>query len=474
MATLISIVLAGGTGSRLWPVSREFYPKQLMNLVGDDSLLQRSARRAAGLVGAERVLTITSESHYFTVLDQIREVDEGLTAGLLCEPTARGTAAAAALAALSALESFEDAILWFTPADQLIAHPEVLEAGVKRAAEAAQDGAIVALGLPEARLHWGLDLIRLAPAGEEGELREVTGWDASPAPDTVAEACQHGDAVWNSGIFVARADTLLEALTHGAPDFMATIRSVWETRNADAKPVRVARGPYAELTSIGLGEVLVGQWGQVRVLPIDPGWSHVGSWMGLWESAEKDAKGNAVQGDVILEDSSGCLVRSDGRLVACAGVSDLAIIETADAVLVADKRQAGAIRTIVKRLKAAGRSEATNHLKDLRPWGSFSVLLEGPRYKIKEILVKAGASLSMQMHYHRSEHWVVIEGTAKVTRGDDTELLSENQSTYIPVGTRHRLENPGRMPLRIVEVQNGSYVGEDDIVRFEDRYGRES
>lgn len=471
MPTLVTILLAGGVGSRLWPLSREFYPKQLLHLTGQDSLLQQAARRALEAASPSHVVTVTAEAHFFTVLDQLREVDPRLCDHLLAEPTSRGTAAAATLAALYAREHFEDPILWIAPADPVIGDANALDLAVELAARAAAWGDIVALGLPDARPHWGLDAIHLGPP--RGVMRPVTGYEAGADPAALRGASQAGEVAWNSGMVVASAARLLEVLEASAPDVLASVRAAWSVREQGRVPLRVPRASWAEVPARSLGEVLLEDWQGALVLGVDPGWSDVGTWMGLWESEPKDADGNAVLGDVLLERSRNCLVRSDGRLVACAGVQDLAIVETADAILVAHREEAASVTAIVRRLREAHRSEATNHLKDLRPWGSFSILLEGPRYKIKEIVVNPGASLSLQMHYHRAEHWVVIEGTARVTRDGEVLILSENQSTYIPLGTRHRLENPGRVPLRIIEVQNGTYLGEDDIVRFEDAYGRD-
>lgn len=473
MAQFIPVILAGGVGSRLWPTSREFYPKQLLNLTGDDSLLQQAARRALVMESPEQVVTVTTESHYFSVLDQLDEVAPGLGQHVIAEPVDRNTAAAVALAALYAAERFDDPVLWIAPADHVISKPDRLTAPMDRARRAAEAGKLVTFGIEPSEPDTGFGYIRRGPAcnGDSGTF-QADSFIEKPELEKAERLIAEGDCYWNSGMFVLSATAFLRELEKTAPEILSAVRAAVTEADGGASPFRVPAKSYALVPALPVGKAVMERSGEVVVKPVDIGWSDVGSWDRLWQVCDKDADGNVTQGDVLLADSRESLVRADRRLVACAGVSGLVIVETADAVLVADRQDSDGVRKLVDVLKARQRIEASNHLTERRPWGSFSVLLEGSRFKIKEIVVKPGASLSLQMHHHRSEHWVVTEGTARVTRGEEVVLLSENESTYIPIGTKHRLENPGVLPLKIVEVQCGSYVGEDDIVRFEDVYGR--
>ena len=460
MAALFPVLLAGGSGSRLWPLSREFYPKQLLNLTGRDSLLQQVARRALGHAPVEQVITITSESHYFSVLDQLGEVDPHLPTHLVLEPASRDTAAAVILAALYARDLSPDALLWTLPADHVLTSPPGLGPALAQAITQAEHGWLVSLVVASTHPHWRLPIL-------ERRLHLADGIFSVGQGDHTS-----ADPLFMTGMCVIPASLLLERLTSIAPDLLAQVTLAWQQRKGGPGPVRVPPALWKQVPALPLSQILLSRGETLAAVPLVAGWADVSSWQSLWEIAPKDPDGNVVEGDVILAESQNCLIRADGRLVACAGVKDLTVVETADAVLVAHRHELAGLLEVVRQLKSRGRPEANAHLRDRRPWGSYSVLLEGPRYKIKEIEVKPGASLSLQMHHHRSEHWVVIAGTAKVVRGEDVEFLAENQSTYIPVATRHRLENPGKIPLRIIEVQLGSYVGEDDIVRFEDTYGR--
>ena len=475
MATLIPVILAGGVGSRLWPTSREFYPKQLLPLTGEDSLLQKAARRALAVAGADHVVTVTTDTHYFSVLDQLGEVAPEFVRHVLAEPTGRNTAAAVALSAIYAAERFEDPILWITPADHVISKPGPLTAGLEIAKRAAEAGKLVTFGVEPLEPDTGFGYIRRgAPFnGEEGAFI-VDSFIEKPDREEAEEIIAAGDSYWNSGMFVMSARGFLKEMESTAPDVLEKVRDAVAKADSDARPFRVPKQEYEAIPAVPVDKAVMERSQEVVVIPVDIGWSDVGSWERLWQICEKDPDGNLTQGDVLLEGSERSLVRSDRRLVACVGISDLVVVETADAVLVADRRASAGVGKLVDALKIRQRIEATSHLTDHRPWGSFSILLEGNRFKIKEIIVKPGALLSYQMHHHRAEHWVVIEGTARVTCNDKVTLLSENQSVYIPIGAKHRLENPGVLPLKIVEVQCGAYVGEDDIVRFEDNYGRES
>ncbi len=473
MTTLVPVILAGGVGTRLWPVSREIYPKQLLNLTGDGSLLQQAARRALGCAPAERVVTVTTESQYFPVLDQLGDVADGLGRHIIAEPMGRNTAAAVTLAALYAEARFDAPILWVAAADHVILADDGLAPAVARAEAAAARGKLVTFGITPREPDPGFGYIRRgAPLEGVAGAYHVASFVEKPARARARRLIAGGDCYWNSGIFVFSAAAFLAEIGRAAPEVLEGVRAAVAAATADATPFRVPAEAYRAVPELPVDKAVFERSGEVVVIPVDIGWSDVGSWHRLWEVCDKDGDGNVTDGDVILEATRNTLVRADGRLVACASVKDLVVIETADAVLVASRRDVNGVKAIVERLKQAGRGEAAAHLTERRPWGSFSVLLEGARYKLKELTVKPGAMLSLQMHNHRSEHWVVVEGVARVTCGDDVRTLRENESTYIPVGTKHRIENPGAKPLRIVEVQCGDYVGEDDIVRFEDDYGR--
>ncbi len=478
MTTLVPVILAGGVGSRLWPTSREIYPTQLLDLTGEETLLQQAARRALAVAPPERVVTVTTEAHYFAVLDQLGDVADSLADHVIAEPGGRNTAAAVALAALYAQARFDDPALWVAPADHAIRHPERLVEAIATARIAAERGMLVTFGIPPTGPDSGFGYVRAgAPlASEDGGhvdgVHRVASFVEKPPEAEAARLIAGGDCYWNSGMFVFQASAILDELGRAAPEVLDAVRAAMAGADIEASPYRVPAEAYGKVPSVPIDTAVMERSDALAVIPLDIGWSDVGSWHRLWEISDKDADGNATRGDVLLENTRGSVVRADGRLVACAGVEDLVVIETADAVLVADRHDTDGVKAIVERLRAAGRDEATAHLTERRPWGAFAVLLAGPRFKIKELTVNPGARLSLQMHHHRSEHWVVIEGTARITCDDDERLLSENESTYIPIGARHRLENPGKVPLKIVEVQCGGYLGEDDITRFDDAYGR--
>ncbi len=473
MAALVPVLLAGGVGSRLWPTSREIYPKQLLNLTDDDSLLQHAARRALDVAPADRVITVTTEAHYFPVLDQLRAVDERLGRHVIVEPMGRNTAAAVGIAALYAEGRFDSPILWAAPTDHVIRRPEGLPAALARAAEAAARGRLVTFGVAPDEPDSGLGYIRRGQPleGVDGAY-DVAEFVEKPAVARARRMLAGGDWLWNSGMFVFSAATLLGELERTAPDVHSALSVAVAQANPGEAPFRVPREAYGKVPSVAIDKAVMERSKAVAVIPVDLDWSDIGSWHRLWQVCDKDAKGNVSWGDVLMDGTRDSLVRADHRLVACSGVQDLVVVETADAVLVANRHAAADVRRIVERLARARRPEAVAHLAERRPWGSFEVLLEGARFKVKEITVNPGASLSLQMHHRRSEHWVVIEGTARVTCGEEVRHLGENESAYIPLGAKHRLENPGEAPLRIVEVQCGDYVGEDDIVRCEDRYDR--
>jgi len=473
MNDFIPVLLAGGLGTRLWPLSREIYPKQLMNLAGEGSLLQQAARRA--LLGAtgDRVITVTTEAHFFPVRDQLGAVDPALTEHILLEPMGRNTAAAVAVAALRARDIDPDGVLFVAPADHVVKDPAALAAAA-RVARAAAANRLVTFGIEATRPETGYGYIRTGePLEGVAGANEVAQFIEKPDQETAERLIAGGDVLWNSGMFVFRAELLLDEMARHCADILDGARAAHATARNDSGAVRFDADAYQRIPAAPIDKAVMERSDKVAVVPVDPGWSDVGSWRRLWEVSDRDDDGNVAIGDVILSDSRNCLVRGESRLVACAGVENVVVTETADAVLVAGLDADAGIRDIVERLRVAGRPEAVRHLAEDRPWGSFRVLLEGPRFKIKEIVVKPGGILSLQSHRRRSEHWVVVDGSARVTRDDTVEMLGPNESSYIPIGARHRLENPGDTPLRIVEVQCGDYLGEDDIERYEDSYGRE-
>jgi mannose-1-phosphate guanylyltransferase/mannose-6-phosphate isomerase len=470
------VVMAGGSGTRLWPLSRAGYPKQFLVLSGNQSLFQEAVERMAGLAAADitlkQPLVVGNEEHRFLVLDQLRETGQE-PAAVLLEPTGRNTAPALTLAALQALEQGEDPVLVVTPADQTVTDRPAFAAALQQAVRVAEQGAIVILGITPDRPETGYGYIRSTP--ELGAAR-VAQFVEKPDLETAQRYLAEGSYSWNSGMFVLKASLWMKALEQFRPDIATATKLAWAARKGDAKFVRPGKAEFAVVPSESVDYAVMercpGSDIDIRVVPLSAGWSDLGAWDAVWGVANKDAAGNASVGDVIVRDASNTLVHASSRLVSVVGLDDVVVVETADAVLVTDRSRSQDVKKIVNTLQASGRTEHTLHRKVYRPWGWYDSIDNGPRHQVKRIMVKPGASLSLQMHHHRAEHWIVVTGTAEVTNGDKVLILSENQSTYIPLGQVHRLANPGKVPLEIIEVQSGSYLGEDDIVRFEDTYGR--
>ena len=472
------VVMAGGSGTRLWPLSRAQFPKQFLVLQGDRSLFQQAAQRLASLAAPDihvaPTCVVGNEEHRFLVLEQLREIQIG-GATLLLEPMGRNTAPAMTLAALQALDSGADPVLAVTPADQTVVDETAFTAALQRAVRLAADGAIVILGVLPDRPETGYGYIKASSAADStGVERFVEKPDLATAQRYLAE----GRYFWNSGMFVVRASVWLAAIERCRADIAAATRAAWLARSLDAAFVRPGREAFAAIPSESIDyavmEPIAAEPGafSLRMVPLAAGWNDLGAWEAVWQVSAKDAAGNASHGDVLLRDSRNSLVHAASRLVGVVGLDNVVVVETPDAVLVADRSRSQEVKQIVAELDRAGRSEQTLHRQVHRPWGWYDSIDSGERFQVKRILVKPGASLSLQMHHHRAEHWIVVSGTAEVTCGDKVILLSENQSTYIPLGETHRLANPGKVPLEIIEVQSGSYLGEDDIVRFEDTYGR--
>ena len=469
------MILLGGAGTRLWPISRTTLPKPLAPLIGDDSLLQQTARRVITCAAPEDVITVGARSHDFMVRRQLAEVAPELGAHRLLEPSGRNTAAAIALAALYAGDRFgADAVLWVCPSDHLVTDPAALQNAVALALPVAAAGELVTFGITPARPETGYGYIRAgAPLPAAGGVRRVARFVEKPERAAAEALLAEGDCYWNSGIFLFRADRVRAELGAHAPAILEAVERAYAALSeVPGGAFEVPQDAYARVPAAPIDTAVMECAERIAVLPCDPGWSDLGSWQALWEQLPQDASGNAVRGQAFLDASEGCLVHAEGRLVACAGLRDVAVVETADAVLVTDRHDTDAGRRLVALLQQAGRAEATAHAEEQRPWGSFRVLHEGPGFKVKEIMVAPGGRLSLQSHEHRAEHWVVVAGAARVTVDEAVLTLAPNQSVHVPLGARHRMENPGEVPMRLIEVQCGDYLGEDDIIRYEDIYGR--
>jgi len=472
------VIMAGGSGTRLWPLSRSGFPKQFLSLGSDDSLFQQAVARLMGLAGdgiaVEAPLIVGNAEHRFLALEQMREVHVE-PAAVILEPVGRNTAPALTLAALAAREGGADPVLVVSPADQTVTDRAAFTAALRAAVHGAASGAIVILGVTPTGPETAYGYIRSTPA--DG-LHKVAQFVEKPDAATAARYLAEGGYTWNSGMFVLRASVWLDALREFRPDILAATEAAWSGRAPDERFVRPTREAFlavpSESVDYAVMEKCPGSRFDIRMVPLDAGWNDLGAWDAVWQVAAKDAAGNSGVGDVIFEDSRNTLVHASGRLVTTLGVDNVVVVETADAVLVADRGRSQDVKKLVNRLHDDRRTEHAMHRKVHRPWGWYDSVDAGPRFQVKRIMVNPGATLSLQMHHHRAEHWIVVQGTAEVTCGERKMILTENQSTYIPLGETHRLANPGKLPLEIIEVQSGSYLGEDDIVRFEDTYGRTS
>jgi mannose-1-phosphate guanylyltransferase/mannose-6-phosphate isomerase len=472
-----SVIMAGGSGTRLWPLSRAGYPKQFLVLSGNRSLFQQAAARLQALGGdgiaVGRPLIVGNEEHRFLVLDQLRELRID-PAALLLEPTGRNTAPALTLAALQAQANGEDPVLVVTPADQTVTDEAAFVQALQQAVHLAAEGGITILGITPDRPETGYGYIRVA---EPGTAPRVAQFVEKPDLETAQRYLAEGQYYWNAGMFVLKASTWLAALQRWRPDIASATRAAFDARSTDAQFVRPDKTAFAAVPSESVDYAVMercpGSDIDIRMVALNAGWNDLGAWEAVWQVLPKDADGNAQVGDAIVKDSHNTLVHASSRLVSAVGLTDVVIVETADAVLVADRERSQEVKQIVAHLGREQRGEQALHRKVHRPWGWYDSIDAGPRFQVKRIMVKPGASLSLQKHHHRAEHWIVVSGTAEVTNGDKVILLTENQSTYIPLGEVHRLANPGKVPLEIIEVQSGSYLGEDDIVRFEDTYGRQ-
>ena len=467
---LVPVVLCGGSGTRLWPLSREAFPKQFLRLSGDNSMLQQTLQRLAGIDALAPALLVCNESSRFIVAEQMREI--GLNdARVLLEPMRRNTAPAIATAALQAMQNGEDPVLLVLPSDHVILDAPAFHRAIALARQAAEQGKLLTFGITPTGPETGYGYIR-ADGDAVGQARPITEFVEKPALALAEQYIASGDYFWNSGMFLFRASRYLEELDKYHPAVVAACREALAKAKSDLDFVRLDHDAYAASPDIAVDYAVMERTSDAATVALDAGWNDIGSWAAVFDVANKDASNNSVQGDVLLQDCSDCLVHGNSRLVTAIGLRDTIIVETADAVLVMDASQAQHTKTLVAQLIKQERPEATMHREVFRPWGSYDSIGNGDRFQVKRITVKPGAKLSLQMHHHRAEHWIVVSGTAQITNGDKEYLLTENQSTYIPLGVVHSLANPGKVPLELIEIQSGSYLGEDDIVRFEDRYGR--
>jgi mannose-1-phosphate guanylyltransferase/mannose-6-phosphate isomerase len=482
MINVTPVILCGGSGTRLWPLSRTGFPKQFLCLTGNESLFQQAAQRLVGL-GQEEIqvaapLIVTGEDHRFLAFEQLREVGINLGAALL-EPVGRSTAPALTFAALAASENGQDPVLVVTPADQAVVDTVAFTAAVQQAISQAANGTIVILGVTPDKPETGYGYIRTEQSKDVSlgvNPLQVKAFVEKPNLATAEAYLKEGGYFWNAGMFVLRASVWLMALQTFRPDISQACKAAWSAKKQDAQFIRPGKDEFYEIPSESVDYAVMehcpGSSFPIQMLPLDAGWSDLGAWDAVWKLMPKDNHGNAHFGDVIATECSNTLVHASSRLVSLVGVSNLVIIETADAVLVADKTRSQDVKHIVNQLVQKKREEQTIHRKVHRPWGWYDSIDEGGSFKVKRIQVKPKASLSLQKHHHRAEHWIVVKGIAEITNGDKVLTLTENQSTYIPLGAVHRLTNPGSIFLEIIEVQSGSYLGEDDIVRYEDTYGR--
>lgn len=468
MKRIQPVILAGGTGTRLWPLSRELYPKQLLNLTEDISLLQATIKRIVSMPDMLPPLVVVGEEHRFLTQSQIKELGLQDEITIILEPVGRDTAPAICAAAIYALKkNDEDIMMLALPADHLISNQEAFLQGVEQARKLAAEGHLVTFGITPHSPETGYGYI------EKGDGNSVLSFVEKPDRQTAEKYLAAGNYFWNSGIFAFSLKTFMSEVQEHAPLTCSAMEKSVSMGRDDGPFFRLEQESMEACASESIDYALMEKSERIAVVPVDMDWNDIGSWQALWEVSGKDAAGNVVHGDVILEDAKNSLIRAENRLVAGVGLEDTLVVETADAVLVAPLSRAQEVKKIVARIKADDKEEYRLHRTVYRPWGTYTVLEEQPRYKIKRITVNPGAKLSMQMHHHRSEHWVVVKGTAKVTCGEKTFMVHENESTYISAGQKHRLENEGMIHLELIEVQNGSYLGEDDIVRFDDAYGRE-
>ena len=472
---IIPVILSGGSGTRLWPLSRAQHPKQLLPLAGELTMLQETVARLDEVADTGPVFCVCNEEHRFMVAEQLRQVADTV-GGIILEPAGRNTAPAAAIASLRVQQEFPDAALLILPADHVIRDNDAFAKAVALGLKAADGGALVTFGVVPDAPETGYGYIRASVKRQKEEknctVLPVEEFVEKPDRKTAERYVNSGDYFWNSGMFLFSASRYLEELEEHAPEMFEACRVALEKAAVDLDFLRLDRETFTACPSDSIDYAVMEKTSRAAVVPLNAGWSDVGAWSALWGVKERDVSGNVTNGDVLLHDVQNSFIHASSRLVAAVGLDEHVVVETADAVLVASKDRVQDVKKIVERLQYEGRSEALNHLRVCRPWGSYETIDVSDRFQVKRIVVNPAAALSLQKHFHRAEHWVIVKGTALITIGEKEVILREDQSTYIPLGTLHRLENPGKIPLELIEVQTGSYLGEDDIVRFEDKYGR--
>ncbi|MRR51662.1 MAG: mannose-1-phosphate guanylyltransferase/mannose-6-phosphate isomerase [Rhodocyclaceae bacterium] len=472
MTHICPVVLSGGSGSRLWPLSRTLLPKQLLPLLGKETMIQQTVSRLRGIPGIGATMVVCNQEHRFLVAEQMRELGGDLGA-IILEPSGRNTAPAVAIAALQLVSDGFDGVMLVLPADHSIADVPAFHAAVSVAAEAAAAGWLVTFGITPTGPETGFGYIRSGEAIADGAVRHVAEFVEKPDAQRAAEFVASGQYFWNSGMFAFRPEVFLAELEKFRPDILAAARLALAGVKRDLDFCRLDETSFAACPAESIDYAVMEKTDKAAMIPVSMGWSDIGSWTSLWAHTAKDEAGNGVLGDVLALDVKNSYLRAESRMVAALGVEDLIVVETADTVLVAHRDRAQDVKKLVAALEKAGRSEVSMHQRVYRPWGWYEGVDAGERFQVKRIMVKPGQRLSLQLHHHRAEHWIVVSGTARVTRDGKEILVSENESTFIPLGTSHRLENPGMIPLHLIEVQSGSYLGEDDIVRLQDDYRRD-
>ncbi|WP_175830752.1 mannose-1-phosphate guanylyltransferase/mannose-6-phosphate isomerase [Burkholderia cepacia] len=467
------VILCGGSGTRLWPMSRGGYPKQYLKLTGDQTLVQQTASRLQHIPGAAAPIVVTNNEQRFLVAEQLRQVNI-TPSSIVLEPVGRNTAPAIAIAALLALHESPDALLLVLPSDHVILNEPAFIAAANEAATIAADQHLVTFGITPTEANTGFGYIRRGPAIADGkQVYKVDAFVEKPDAPTAERFLNDGNYSWNSGMFMLKASTYMEELHRHAPEIARHAELAFESAKRDNDFLRLDAEAFAACPNVSIDYAVMEKTERAAVVAAaDLGWNDIGSWSALADIANADDQGNALIGDIFTDSVKNSYIRAEHRMVAALGLDNIVVVETADAVLVAHRDKAQDVKKIVEWLNASGRHESVTHRRVIRPWGSYEGIDQGDRFQVKRIIVNPGAQLSLQMHHHRAEHWIVVKGTAMVTNGDKEIMLTENQSTYIPLGATHRLTNPGKIPLELIEVQSGAYLGEDDIVRFEDTYGR--